>query len=272
MKQSRTKRGRRSFDRIRQMNREELEDFVEASLPSMIEEEALAVLDNHFCSSTIVSKLAQSPRITSHYSIRRALVSHRMTPQGQAMKFVHHLQWRDLLRNSVDVRVAPAVRRSIEDHMKMKMPKLTLGEKITAAKFCSSDIAKVLMKEEDPKIFESLLLNSRLTEEHFLQHIDSGVATPEQLRMLSEHRKWSNRYALRRALARNPDTPRGVAASLLPDLRKADLAELERNPRTTQYIRACIQRLGLLNGTPGNGVGSQRAKIRYNAASNGRER
>lgn len=228
------------------MDREELEEFVETALGSMIEEEALAVLDNHYCTNQLVGKLAQSPRITAHYSVRRALVQHRLSPQGQAMKFVHHLQWKDLLHLSTDVRVSPAVRRSIEDHMKLRLPKLTLGEKIASAKFCSRDIAKLFMLEAETKIFASILNNSRVTEEHLLQHIDSGLATRAQLTMIAEHPKWSLRYSVRRALARNPDTPRAIAASILPHLRKADLAEIESSPETSKYLRACIDRLGLL--------------------------
>ncbi|MDX1582569.1 MAG: hypothetical protein R3338_03125, partial [Thermoanaerobaculia bacterium] len=224
------------------------EEFVESALGSMIEEEALAVLDNHYITNTLIAKIAQSPRITAHYSVRRALVRHRLTPQGHAMKFAHHLQWKDLLSLSTDVRVSPAVRRSIEDHMKLKIPKLTVGEKIASAKFCSREIAKLFMGEEEPKVFGSILINSRVTEEHLLQHIESGSATSEQLRMIAEHPKWSSRYAIRRSLTRNPETPRAVAASILPHLRRPDLEELENNPRTSRYLRACIDRLGLLTG------------------------
>lgn len=238
----------RSFDRIRQMNREELEDFVSSSADSMIEEEALAVLDNHFCTNTIIARLAQSPRLTGRYSVKRALVAHRLTPQGHAMKFVHHLQWRDLLRLSTDVRVPPAIRRSIEESMKLKLPKLTLGEKIASAKFCSRAIMNVLMSEKDTKIFASLLLNSRLTEEQLLQHVDSETVPADHLRMVADHPKWSLRYPLVRALVRNPETPRAVAASLLTRLRKDDLEEVSRSHRTSRYLRACIERLGLLHG------------------------
>lgn len=238
----------RSFDRIRQMDREALERFVDGSLESMIEEEALAVLDNHYCTHTLVNRLAQSPRVTSHYSVRRALVGHRLTAQGHAMKFAHHLQWRDLLRLSVDVRVSPPVRRAVEEQMKLKLPKLTLGEKIASAKFCSREIAKILMKEEEPRIFSSVLINSRLTEDHLLQHIESGEAGRDHLRLIAEHPKWSARYAIRFALVRSSETPRAVAASLLPGLRRADLEALTNRPETSRYLRACIDRLGLLGG------------------------
>ena len=250
MKESGARSRLRSFDRIRQMNRDELEEFVDSSIESMIEEEALAVLDNHFCTNTIIAKIAQSPRVTGRYPVKRALVAHRLTPQGQAMKYVHHLQWRDLLRLSTDVRVPPPIRRSIEENMKMKLAKLTLGEKIASAKFCSRDIARVLMREEDMKIFAAILQNSRLTEETLLQHVSSESSTAEQLRMVSEHPKWALRYAIRLALARNPETPRAVAASILTRLRKEDLEGLHRSPRTSRYVRACIDRLGLLSGKP----------------------
>lgn len=233
------------------MKREELERFVDDSVDSMIEEEALAVLDNHFCTNTILARIAQSPHVTSRYSVRRALVAHRLTPQGHAMKFVHHLQWRDLLRLSTDVRVPPAIRRSIEDNMKLKLRTLTLGEKIAAAKFCSREIIAALMQEEDVRVFGALLLNSRLTEEQLLGHLISESATSEHLRTVADHPKWSLRYSIRRALAENPDTPRSVAASVLTGLRKEDIEELHRSPKTSRYLCACIERLGLLDSGRG---------------------
>src|SRR5688572_21708672 len=88
--------GPRTVD-LRSLNREELTAFLENAGDSLTEEEALAVMDNRFCGSEICLQIAQSTRLTSFYSVRAKLVAHRSTPQGHAMKYVHHLQWRDLL-------------------------------------------------------------------------------------------------------------------------------------------------------------------------------
>ncbi len=56
-------------------------------------------------------------------------------------------------------------------------------------------------------------------------------------------RKWSYRYAIRKALVLNPSTPRSTAASLLRFLSKRDLRMIHANPKTSVYLRRCIERL-----------------------------
>ncbi|HUF18767.1 MAG TPA: hypothetical protein VMS12_12055 [Thermoanaerobaculia bacterium] len=256
--ESRRQSTRKSFDRIREMNREDLDHFFESTLPSMLEEEALAVMKNHYCSAMMLAAIARETRLTSHASVRRALVSHRLTPQGQAMKFVHYLRWHELLRLSTDVMVPPPVRRAIEDQMKIRLAKVTLGEKISSAGFCSRELARALLREKDARIFAALLRNQRMPEEYLLVHIDSEAAGPEHLRMISEHPKWSCRYSIRRAIAMNPRTPRAVAASVLVHLKRTDLEELRKRPQTSRYLLACMERLGLLDEGPPSGPPGRR--------------
>lgn len=246
------KRG--SFQAIRELGRSELQHFVDETLTTMIEEEALAVLRNPHCDSAMVTRIAQSP-VAARYSVRSTIVGHRQTPQGHAMKFVHHLKWHDLLRYSTEVRVNAAIRRAIEEQMKIRLPKLTLGEKIASARFCSREIAKVLFRDRDQRILAGLLNNSRVTEELLLQLIEKEALDGDQLAAIAEHPKWKTRYPLRRSIARCSETPRGVAASQLPHLTVRDLLELRRHPKTSRYLHQCIDRLGLLE-EEGKGQGS----------------
>lgn len=230
-------------DSIRGMNRDELTGFLENAGDSLTEKEALAVLENRFCSSQICSQIAQSTRLTSFYSVRAKLIAHRNTPQGHAMKYVHHLQWRDLLRYSTDMRILPAVRRAIDVQMLTRLPKLTLGERIASAKVCSRELIKKLLYDPDPKVFESLLNNPRLSEEDLVACIESGKVRGANLAFIADHSKWAFRYPVRRSLAMNTETPRGVAASQLRYLQRDDLNALMRRPETSTYLRRCIERL-----------------------------
>ena len=115
----------------------ELSAFVAENAASLTEDEALAILDNRHVTPQIISKLAQTPRITGFYSVRLRLVGHRQTPQAHATKLVHYLYWFDLLRLSVDVQVPAPVRRAIDTQLLLKVEKLTLGERIASAKRCS---------------------------------------------------------------------------------------------------------------------------------------
>ena len=76
-------------------------------------------------------------------------------------------------------------RRAIDQQMLMRLPKITLGEKITAARLCSRDLVRALMLDPSPRVFEALLVNPRLVEPDLLNHIGSGRATSAQLSLIA---------------------------------------------------------------------------------------
>jgi hypothetical protein len=211
---------------------------------SLTEDEALAILENRFVTPKILSKIAQTPRLTGFYSVRLRLVAHRQTPQAHAVKLVHYLYWFDLLRLSIDVQVPAPVRRAIDTAMLLRVDKLTLGERVSSARSCSPALIKVFLYDPDPKVFASLLINKRLREDDLLALISSDRATVEQLQLIATDTKWSFRYAVRKALVLNPLTPRSAAASQLRFLTRVDLRRIHANPETSTYLRRCIERMG----------------------------
>jgi hypothetical protein len=228
---------------IKSLNREELLHFVKENVLNLLEDEVLAVLDNPYVTPPICQAIAQSQRLVGFYSVRAKLVAHRQTPLAHAVKFVHYLYWTDLVRLSVDVKVPAPVRRAIDTLIINKVDKLTLGERITSAKRCSHALIKELLFDPDPKVFEGLLINQRLREDDLLLVAGSERASAEQLRLIAGDRKWAYRYAIRKALVMNPLTPRSVAAPMLRSLRMHDLRMIHSHPKTTTYIRRCIERL-----------------------------
>lgn len=228
---------------LKSLPREALADFVADNLSHLFEEEALAVLENGHVTPQICQQIARSARLTAFYSVRLRLVAHRQTPQAHAVKLVHYLYWFDLLRLSTDVKVPPTVRRAIDQLLLTNVTKLTVGERVASARRCNLTLAKALMFDPDLSVFEALLTNSRLREEDLVSLASSPRAAPEQLRMLADDRKWSHRYAIRKALVLNPLTPRAAAASQLRHLRRNDLREIHRNPSTSTYLQRCIERI-----------------------------
>jgi hypothetical protein len=228
---------------IKQLGREALDDFVAENVGLLLEDEALAVLENPNVTSQILGKIAQTPRVTGYHSVRVRLAAHRQTPQAHAVKLIHYLYWIDLLNLSVDVQVPAQVRRSVDTLLLARVEKLALGERITSARRCSAALVKVFLYDLHPKVFESLLVNKRLREDDLLALMASRRATREQLLMIAEDMRWSFRYAIRKALVMNPDTPRAAAASQLPHLSRRDLQGIHSNPNTSVYVKRCIERL-----------------------------
>lgn len=229
--------------RLQQLSREELAAFIAENVSVLTEEEALAVLDNLQVTPQILGRIAQTPRVTGFYSVRLKLVAHRQTPQAHAVKLVHYLYWVDLVNLSVDVQVPAPVRRAIDNQLLARVEKLTLGEKVTSARRCSTALVKIFLYDPNPRVFASLLVNQRVREDDLLALIASHRATAEQLRMIAEDMRWSSRYAIRKALVLSPDTPRSAAAAQLRHLSRRDLRLIHANPQTTVYVRRCIERL-----------------------------
>jgi hypothetical protein len=246
--------GGRSIQDLKRAGRDELVAVL-ADVASLHEDEALALLENAFVTPQILAKIAQTARLTGFYSVRLKLVGHRQTPQAHAVKLVHYLYWFDLLRLSIDVQVPAPVRRSIETQLVNRADKLSLGERVTSARLCSHALVKVFLYDAHPKVFESLLVNKRLREDDILALIASGRATREQLLMIAGDRKWSYRYAVRKALVLNPSTPRAAAASQLRYLTQKDLRGIHANPETSTYLKRCIERL------PGSSLITHRSSL-----------
>lgn len=228
---------------IRRMDAAALSDFVASHLLGLTEAEALLVLSNRNCTSQICQSIAENQKLTSYYTVRARLVSHRATPQAQALKFVRHLYWADLLRFSTNVLIPAAVRRSIDNLLAGRLGQLTLGQRISSAKSCSTELIRLIMYDHNPRVFQALLMNPRLREDDLVVLIASERASAEQLHMISADRKWTFRYSIRRSLVLNPTTPRAIAASQLRHLRPSDLKLLAKNPQTSTYLKRCIERL-----------------------------
>jgi len=228
---------------IKSFTREELLLFVKENVRTLLEDEALAVFENPYVTPAICQWIAQTQRLTGFYSVRLRLVAHKQTPQAHSVKLIHYLHWTDLVRLSVDVKVSAPVRRAIDTILVNRVDKLTLGERITSAKRCSHALIKAFLFDPDPKVFEALLVNQRMREDDLLVVANSDRASPAQLQLLAADIKWSYRYAIRKALVMNPLTPRSSAASLLRSLTARDLRMIHDHPRTSVYVRRCIETL-----------------------------
>src|SRR6266852_5478032 len=119
---------------IKSFSRDELSHFVKENVRNLLEDEALAVLENPYLTPAICQNIAQTQRLTGFYSVRLQLVAHKQTPQAHAVKLIHYLYWNDLVRLSIDVKIHAPVRRAMHTILVNRVGELTLGERITSAK------------------------------------------------------------------------------------------------------------------------------------------
>src|SRR5574340_138073 len=97
-----------------------------------------------------------------------------------------------------------------------------------AASSSEEDIA-LYLHDTAPAVISALLGNRNITEEHILIIAGRKNVPPDILDSIFRAKRWSESYAVRLALAKNPKTPIFTALSIARFLRLFDLAEIARN-------------------------------------------
>lgn len=106
---------------------------------------------------------------------------------------------------------------------------LTLGVRISLTKNRQMGVLKKLLKEQDPSIIRSLLLNPRLTETEVLKIASLRPTSARVLEEVFRNPKWIARYRVKKALACNPYCPPPIALHLLKFLLLRDLQEIAQD-------------------------------------------
>src|SRR5712692_4936805 len=194
--------------------------YLEGALlnPALTERHLLRILGNPALASPIIQRISQNRAWLKPYEVKSAIVLHVRTPRAVAMNLVSFLWWRDLVRVIERTQLAPPLRRTAEKILSIRLAELAVGEKITLARIAHRGVINALRGEENPMIVRALLQNPRLVEGDALA-IASSQRTPSSiLRVLSEDGRWSPRPAIRKAIARNPETPPAIALHMVQTL------------------------------------------------------
>jgi hypothetical protein len=203
----------------------------------------LLILKNPAVVAPLIAQICGNRGWIASYDVKAAIVLHPRTPRASAMNLVSFLWWRDLARVADRAKLAPPLRRTAERLLASRLQEMALGEKISLARIAGRGVLSALRRDGDPMVVRALLQNPRLVEDDVLA-IASGTATaPSTLRTLAEGERWVARPAVRKAIARNPGTPRAVALRLLQGLSTMHLRELARAPRVPVLVKVAAQRL-----------------------------
>jgi hypothetical protein len=223
--------------RLRDAGPEELLELVRERAPELSPPAVQQALRNPYVTAEVVGELAAQERLLVFYEVRRDLARCRATPEVLALRLVGGLFWADLMAIGLDTRLHPRLRRAADQHLLARLPGLAVGEKISLARRAAPAILAHLRHDPTPRVIAALLDNPRLTEGS-LAPLAHGETTPTPvLELIAGDRRWSARYPLRLALARNPATPLAAALRLLPALHKPDLRAVAGDPRLSQPLR-----------------------------------
>ena len=173
----------------------------------------------------------------------------RGMPASRVADLVGTLPWFGLLQLAQDPKTPPLVRRVAERRLLLKLPKLTLGERIGLARRAHRTLYGPLVAAGDPKVVMALLENPRLTETDVVVMLNASQPPPVMFSAVLRSARWAPRRGVRLAMARNPSTPLPLALSAVAELGPGELKGLARDPGVPEGVRNGV--LGLL-GKRGN--------------------
>jgi len=104
-----------------------------------------------------------------------------------------------------------------------EMEYVPLGVRKSLAKGQVRKYLDRLLLDQDPSVVANILLNPRITEREVLKVASRRPSRPSVLKVIYESKKWISRYAVKKALVRNPYTPPEIALRLLGFMLTPDL-------------------------------------------------
>lgn len=138
---------------------------------------------------------------------------------------------------SADTPHAPESHRE-NDHLSM-----SLGQRRQAARTRDRFMIDRLIRDRNPMVIARLLDNPRLVEQDVINIAAMRPTTPAVLELVANHRRWSSRYPVRKALACNPYTATPISLNLLSTLMLQDLRFIANNGVLPRELQAEAQRL-----------------------------
>jgi hypothetical protein len=97
-----------------------------------------------------------------------------------------------------------------------------------------------LLLEREPRIVETALQNSRLTEASIVRVLARTEAPPALINAVCHHPQWSQRREVRMALLRNEKTPLAKALEFAQSLSQPMLQEILEKSALPTAIKSCL--------------------------------
>jgi len=206
------------------------------------EGELLRLLRSPQCPAALVERLAGCRWVLRLRRPLAAMLRHPACPRTFAWDALPRLGWNDLLAVSRDPRASPAVRKQAERRLVERLPKLSVGERVTIARTAPRGILAAVVKCAEERSLAALLDNPQLTEVDALR-IMATCERPGCLVEVLHHRTWGVRSSVVRAALRNRALPLGVALGLAAALAPGELRALVESDDLSAELQGRVSEL-----------------------------
>ena len=98
------------------------------------------------------------------------------------------------------------------------------------------------MEDGNKEVVAACLQNPYMTEGEIYKVISKRTVTPQVIRQIAEHPKWSSRHQVQLSLIRHCHTPLSRIVIFLKNIKTSDLKELYEDPDVPSSTKPCIYR------------------------------
>jgi len=226
--------------------------------PALDETQLCLLLARNDLPAEILEEVARRKPLLKNYRVKRALAFHPRTPRLATLRLIRELYLMDLVQLTLLPGTPAELKRNAEDQLAARLPQLPLGQKVALARRGPARVAGALLAEGHAQVLSVVLDNPYLTEAQILRVLSREKLSPEVIRAITQHRKWSCVYNVRLALLRHPGSTLSSILAYLPELTVSDLRELAApgivSESLRKYLQAEIQRRTRVSAKPAKGA------------------
>ena len=135
-----------------------------ASDLSLTEDLALAWLKRSDLPAPDLERLSKNPSLAKSRKLKLALIEHPRTPRHLSLSLLRHLYTFDLMAVALMPVVAADIKIAVEEALINRLETISTGERMSLARRASARVVAALLGDDDMRVVNTALENSRLTE------------------------------------------------------------------------------------------------------------
>src|SRR5580692_3857110 len=161
------------------------------------EDLALALLERRDLPPETLEQLGHDLAALKSRKVCVALAAHPHAPRHLALRLLRHFYTGDLMQFALRPSVAADLKHFAAEQLVVRLPSVTLGERLMLARRASEAVAAALLLDKEPRVSHAALENSRLTEAAVIKAVLRPKATAGFVEGVCHHPKWSVRREVR---------------------------------------------------------------------------
>ena len=194
--------------------------------PALDETKLTLLLARKDLPAEVLEEIGARKALLKSYAVKKALLFHPRSPRLVGLRLLKDLYLMDLVQFALSPAAPAELKRYAEEQVVARLPQMPLGQKITLARRGPARVAGALLLDGHAQVLPIALDNPYLTEAQVLKALAREKVPTVVVQALAKHRKWSQAYNVRVAIARNPSAPISIVLTFLPQLTVSDLREL----------------------------------------------